>query len=64
VFARPDIGLDPNLGGLTSTHVLNTDLLLNLTSLVLAFAVLCLVAVLCAMLVRRMRWLYWPLTVI
>jgi uncharacterized membrane protein len=44
--------------------VLNTDLLLNLTSLVLAFAVLSLVAVLCGMLVSRMRWLYWPLTVI
>ncbi len=57
-------GLDPNLGGLTSTHVLNTDLLLNLTSLVLAFAVLSLVAVLCGMLISRMRWLYWPLTVI
>ena len=28
--------LDPNLGGLTSTHVLNTDLLLNLTAVVLA----------------------------
>ena len=33
--------LDPNLGGLTSTHVLNTDLLLNLTAMLLAFAILC-----------------------
>ncbi|UXY12223.1 Fe-S-containing protein [Kosakonia sp. ML.JS2a] len=57
-------GLDPNLGGLTSTHVLNTDLLLNLTSLVLAFAVLSLAAVLCGMLVSRLRWLYWPLTLV
>ena len=42
--------LDPNLGGLTSTHVLNTDLLINLTAVVLAFAILCLAGVLCAML--------------
>ncbi|HHG8774886.1 TPA: Fe-S-containing protein [Raoultella planticola] len=56
--------LDPNLGGLTSTHVLNTDLLLNLTAIVLAFAFLCLAAALCAMLLRRMRWLYWPLTIL
>ncbi|MFH2503943.1 Fe-S-containing protein [Klebsiella indica] len=57
-------GLDPNLGGLTSTHVLNTDLLLNMTALVLAFALLCLAATLCAMLLRRMRWCYWPLTLL
>ncbi len=56
--------LDPNLGGLTSTHVLNTDLLLNLTAVVLAFAILCLAGVLCAMLLRRIRGLYWPLTLI
>lgn len=57
-------GQDPNLEGLTSTHVLNTDLLLNLTSLVLAFAVLCLAAAMCCMLVRRIRWTYWPLTLV
>ncbi|MEG2041569.1 MAG: Fe-S-containing protein, partial [Hafnia sp.] len=56
--------LDPNLGGLTSTHVLNTDLLLNLTAMLLAFAILCLAGVLCAMLLRRIRGLYWPLTLI
>ena len=56
--------LDPNLGGLTSTHVLNTDLLLNLTAMLLAFAILCLVGVLSAMLLRRIRGLYWPLTLI
>ncbi len=28
----------------------------------LAFAVLSLAAVLCGMLVSRLRWLYWPLT--
>lgn len=55
---------DPNLGGLTSTHVLNTDLLLNLSALVLAFALLCLAAALCAMLLRRMRWAYWPLAIV
>ena len=56
--------LDPNLGGLTSTHVLNTDLLLNLTAMLLAFAILCLAGVLSAMLLRRIRGLYWPLTLI
>ena len=55
--------LDPNLGGLTSTHVLNTDLLLNLTALALAVALLCLAAVLCALLLRRMSWPYRPLTI-
>lgn len=57
-------GLDPNLGGLTSTHVLNTDLLLNLTALVLAFALLSLAAAVCGLLGARLRWLYWPLTLV
>jgi uncharacterized membrane protein/YHS domain-containing protein len=57
-------GQDPNLEGLTSTHVLNTDLLLNFTSLVLAFAVLSLAAAMCCMLVRRIRWTCWPLTLV
>ncbi|MTH47319.1 Fe-S-containing protein [Intestinirhabdus alba] len=57
-------GLDPNLGGLTSTHVLNTDLLLNLAAIVMAFALLCLAGVLCAMLLRRLRGLFWPLTLL
>lgn len=52
---------DPNLGALTSTHVLNTDLLLNMTALVLAFAVLALVAVLSAMFIRRLPWVRWYL---
>jgi uncharacterized membrane protein len=64
VFGSPTLGFDPNLGGLTSTHVLNTDLLLNLTAMLLAFAILCLVGVLSAMLLRRIRGLYWPLTLI
>jgi uncharacterized membrane protein/YHS domain-containing protein len=55
---------DPNLGGLTSTHVLNTDLLLNLSALVVAFGVLSLAATVCGMLIRRMCWLYWPLTMV
>lgn len=56
--------LDPNLGGLTSTHVLNTDLLLNITALAAAFALLCLACALCAMLLRRMRGFYWPLALL
>ena len=51
---------DPNLGAVTTTHVLNTDLLLNITALVGAFALLALVAVLCAMLLRRMPRTQWP----
>ncbi|AHF78228.1 hypothetical protein Sant_3236 [Sodalis praecaptivus] len=56
--------LDPNLGGLTSTHVLNTDLLLNLTALALAFALLSLAAALCGLLVARIRWVFWPLALL
>lgn len=51
---------DPNLGAVTTTHVLNTDLLLNITALVGAFALLALAAVLCAMLLRRMPRAQWP----
>lgn len=57
-------GLDPNLGALTNTHVLNTDLLLNLSALVLAFGILALAATLCTMLMRKLRGLFWPLTLI
>ncbi|WP_058910069.1 Fe-S-containing protein [Entomohabitans teleogrylli] len=56
--------LDPNLGALTNTHVLNTDLLLNLTALVGAFAILSLTGVLCAMLARRLPRACWPLALI
>lgn len=51
---------DPNLGAVTTIHVLNTDLLLNITALVGAFALLALAAVLCAMLLRRMPRTQWP----
>lgn len=51
---------DPNLGAVTTTHVLNTGLLLNITALVGAFALLALAAVLCAMLLRRMPRTQWP----
>ncbi|OZI15473.1 hypothetical protein CE195_01270 [Sodalis-like symbiont of Philaenus spumarius] len=57
-------GLDPNLGGLTSTHILNTDMLLNLTALALAFALLSLIAAVVRLLVARLLWLYWPLTLV
>ncbi|MFS2222301.1 Fe-S-containing protein [Pantoea sp. B65] len=55
---------DPNLGAITSTHVLNTDLLLNITALTLAFALLILAAVLAAMLLRRLSWTRWPLALL
>ncbi|RLR17516.1 DUF2318 domain-containing protein, partial [Sodalis-like symbiont of Bactericera trigonica] len=57
-------GQDPNLGGLTSTHVLNTDLLLNLTALALAFVLLSLIDAVVRLLVARLRWLCRPLTLL
>ncbi|RLM13213.1 Fe-S-containing protein [Gibbsiella quercinecans] len=55
---------NPNLGALSTTHVLNTDLLINLSALVLAFFCLALAAVLTAMLCRRISWLRWPVALI
>ncbi|WP_409159343.1 Fe-S-containing protein [Pectobacterium sp. B2J-2] len=52
---------DPNLTALTTTHVVNTDLLLNFSAVVLAFGWLVFSAVLCGMIVRRIRLFRWPL---
>ncbi|WP_413732257.1 Fe-S-containing protein [Sodalis sp. RH20] len=52
---------DPNLSALTPTGVINTDLLLNLSAVVLAVALLALCAVLTAMLVKRLPAWRWPL---
>lgn len=54
-------GRDPNLGGLTATHVVNTDLLLNLSAVAMALGWLAFSAALCGWLARRYRWLRWPL---
>ncbi|MEH2920043.1 Fe-S-containing protein [Samsonia erythrinae] len=57
-------GRDPNLSALTTTHVVNTDLILNLSAVVLAFGWLVFCAALCGMIVRRIRLLRWPLLVL
>ncbi|MCG8157664.1 DUF2318 domain-containing protein [Brenneria goodwinii] len=57
-------GGDPNLSALTTTHVVNTDLLLNFSAVVMAFGWLVFSAALCGMIVRRIRLLRWPLLVL
>ncbi len=52
---------DPNLSALTPTGVINTELLLNLSAVVLAIALLALIASLVTLLVRRCPALRWPL---
>ncbi|MFJ5440589.1 Fe-S-containing protein [Pectobacterium sp. CHL-2024] len=54
-------GNDPNLTALTTTHVVNTDLLLNFSAVLLAFGWLVFCAALCGMIVRRIHLLRWPL---
>ncbi|MFT8210627.1 MAG: Fe-S-containing protein [Symbiopectobacterium sp.] len=57
-------GDDPNLTALTTTHVVNTDLLLNISAVVLAFCWVAFSVVLCSMMVRRLPRLRWPLLVL
>lgn len=52
---------DPNLSALTPAGVINTDLLLNLSAVILAVVILALGGVLTSMLVRRLRRWRWPL---
>lgn len=54
-------GDDPNLTALTTTHVVNTDLLLNISAVILAFGWVAFSAVLCGMMVRRLPRLRWTL---
>lgn len=54
-------GSDPNLSALTTTHVVNTDLLLNFSAIVVALAWLVFSAALCGLIVRRVSVLRWPL---
>uniref|UniRef100_T1I902 ABC3 transporter permease protein domain-containing protein n=1 Tax=Rhodnius prolixus TaxID=13249 RepID=T1I902_RHOPR len=54
-------GDDPNLTALTTTHVVNTDLLLNISAVILAFGWVAFSAVLCSMMARRLPRLRWPL---
>ncbi|TKI04770.1 Fe-S-containing protein [Martelella alba] len=51
---------DPNLSALTSSGVVNTDLLLNLSALVFAAAVLALSAALVTLVARRLPLWRWP----
>ncbi|WP_409307345.1 Fe-S-containing protein [Pectobacterium sp. B1J-3] len=57
-------GSDPNLSALTTTHVLNTDLLLNFSAIVMALAWLVFSASLCGLIVRRVKLLRWPLLIL
>ncbi|MFC3396113.1 Fe-S-containing protein [Brenneria rubrifaciens] len=57
-------GSDPNLSALTTTHVVNTDLLLNCSAIVAALAWLIFSAVLCGLMVRRVPRLRWPLLIL
>lgn len=57
-------GGDPNLGALTNTHVVNTELLLNFSAVVIAFGWLAFSAVLFGMIVRRICALRWPLLIL
>ncbi len=54
-------GADPNLSALTSSGVINTDLLLNLSAVFFAVVILALSAVLTTMVVRRLTRWRWPL---
>ncbi|MEH0832503.1 Fe-S-containing protein [Pectobacterium cacticida] len=54
-------GNNPNLSALTTIHVVNTDLLLNFSAVVVAFGWLVFCSALCGMIVRRIRPLRWPL---
>lgn len=47
-------GNNPNLGAFTNTHVINTDLLLNLAAIVMAFAWVVFSAVLLLMMIRQL----------
>lgn len=57
-------GNNPNLGAFTNTHVINTDLLLNLAAIVVAFAWVVFSAVLLLMMVRQLRYIRWPLLIL
>ncbi|RLM23879.1 hypothetical protein BIY29_09765 [Brenneria alni] len=57
-------GIDPNLSALTTTHVVNTDLLLNFSAVMVAIGWLAFSAALCGMIVRRIRMLRWPLLIL
>ncbi|AJJ28106.1 membrane protein [Yersinia enterocolitica] len=57
-------GNNPNLGAFTNTHVINTDLLLNLAAIVVAFVWVVFGAVLLLMMVRQLRYIRWPLLIL
>ncbi|WP_145572998.1 Fe-S-containing protein [Yersinia mollaretii] len=57
-------GNNPNLGAFTNTHVINTDLLLNLAAIIVAFAWVIFCAVLLLMMIRQLPRCRWPLLVL
>lgn len=54
-------GNNPNLGAFTNTHVINTDLLLNLAAIVVAFTWVIFCAVLLLLMIRQLPRGRWPL---
>ncbi|CQI90258.1 Fe-S-containing protein [Yersinia rohdei] len=57
-------GNNPNLGAFSNTHVINTDLLLNLAAIVIAFTWVVFCAVLLLMMVRQLPRCRWPLLIL
>ncbi len=54
-------GKTPNLGAITATDVINTDLLLNISAVIAALAIVVFAGALLAACVRQIRGLRWPL---
>ncbi|CNH42517.1 YHS domain-containing protein [Yersinia aldovae] len=57
-------GNNPNLGAFTNTHVVNTDLLLNLAATLVAFGWVVFCSVLLLMMIRQLPRCRWPLLAI
>ncbi|CNK95846.1 Fe-S-containing protein [Yersinia aldovae] len=57
-------GNNPNLGAFTNTHVVNTDLLLNLAATIVAFGWVVFCSVLLLMMIRQLPRCRWPLLTI
>ncbi|CNI26924.1 YHS domain-containing protein [Yersinia frederiksenii] len=57
-------GNNPNLGAFTNTHVINTDLLLNLAAIVIAFVWVAFCAVLLLMMIKQLPRYRWPILIL
>ncbi|VEJ55303.1 Predicted membrane protein [Pragia fontium] len=57
-------GQTPNMSAITATSVINTELLLNVTAVVIGLMLVAFSAALMAICVRQLRYLRWPLLII